>query len=481
MGAYRIADEIRLVGYTAIVIDMISKMSEEQLFGFIDQTVSSDTLFVGWSSTFFLDHTNPSLVTPFKSGEDLFIKVNKYIKDKYPKIKIVYGGAAAFTMLSRARTGINYYLDYVVRGMAENTVIDILNCIKNDETPRHLEQIGNVYDVSYDMAAAGYDFRNHIHTWHETDFIVENECLPIEVARGCIFKCSFCSFPLLGKNKQDNSYIRTEEVVLREILENYEKYKTLTYVITDDTFNERTDKIEMMVRIRDKSKLDLNFVGYNRLDLIGAMPEQAYLLREMNFNGHFFGIDTMNPETAKIVGKSGQPERLIEALYKLKDVYDETNTPIIIQAAYIAGLPHETPETIHHWVSRLTDKTSPVNAISVHTLEMNESSFGKSDIHINHKKYGYTLDENLRWTTDIWNQSDANQFCREILSELYMSERQQVTGWLAAGMSKFGYTYSDFFGMSARHFEENIRPLIPNLVNQDKTLYLERLSAYLAK
>lgn len=479
MGAYRIADELRQHGYSSIVIDMISKMSESQLLDFLEKTVSEETMFLGWSSTFFLDHTNPSIVVPFKTGDNIFIQINKKLKDRYPNLKIVYGGAAAFTLLSQARDGTDFYVDYVVRGMGEGTVIDLMTNIKNNEIPKHLEQIGNTYDVSYDMAGNNHNFRNHVHYWHETDCIVDHECLPIEIARGCIFKCAFCSFPLLGKSKQDNSYIRTEETILQEILDNYEKYKTLTYVITDDTFNERTDKIEMMVRVRDKSKLDLNFVGYNRLDLIGAMPEQMYLLKEMNFNGHFFGIDTMNPDTAKIVGKMSRPEQLVETLYKLKDAYGQT--PMIIQAAYVAGLPYETPENISYWVEKLMAPDSPVNAISVHALEMNESSFGKSDIHSNYPKYGYTIDENLRWTNDIWNQFEANEFCKKIRSDLYMSNRQQVTGWLAAGLSRFGYNYYDFINMPARHFEENIRPTLPPLIAKDAERYISRLTGIVNK
>ena len=60
--------------------------------------------------------------------------------------------------------------------------------------------------------------------------------LPLEVARGCIFKCNFCSFPLNGKGKgeaiRDFSYIRDE------LIENYELYGIEDYWLTDDTFND---------------------------------------------------------------------------------------------------------------------------------------------------------------------------------------------------------------------------------------------------
>ena len=46
-----------------------------------------------------------------------------------------------------------------------------------------------------------------------------------------------------------------------------------------------------MLRVRDRSKLDLSFFGYNRLDLIARKHDQLDLLKDLNFKGMFFGIE----------------------------------------------------------------------------------------------------------------------------------------------------------------------------------------------
>ena len=53
------------------------------------------------------------------------------------------------------------------------------------------------------------------HKFIEQDCILPNETLPLEVSRGCIFKCSFCAFPLNGKTKLD--YLRSPEYIKNEL------------------------------------------------------------------------------------------------------------------------------------------------------------------------------------------------------------------------------------------------------------------------
>ena len=44
----------------------------------------------------------------------------------------------------------------------------------------------------------------------------------------------------------------------------------------------------MMARIRDRSKIDLNFVGFIRMDLVNRFPEQIKLLADMNMNSQYY-------------------------------------------------------------------------------------------------------------------------------------------------------------------------------------------------
>jgi radical SAM superfamily enzyme YgiQ (UPF0313 family) len=279
------------------------------------------------------------------------------------------------------------------------------------------------------------------------------ECLPLEIARGCIFKCKFCGYPLLGKDGRDLSYIKREENLLYEIQKNYEKNKILTYFIVDDTFNERTEKIEMMIRIRDKTKLDLNFVGYNRIDIISAKPEQMYLLKEMNFTGHFFGIESLNHESAKIIGKGSHPDKIIDALSKMKSIYNGRASFI---GGFIIGLPKESPDTLMSWISKITDKDSPIDSFNFSPLMINRrTTFTMSEFEKNPEKYGYTVTDNFNWKNEFWDRETCKNIAENITDSLISSGRQRVSCYFASGLVKLGYDYFEVIKMSANQLSND--------------------------
>lgn len=61
-----------------------------------------------------------------------------------------------------------------------------------------------------------YDTEACDHVWHPRDCVQPGEALPLEMARGCIFKCKFCRYPFIGKSKNDFS--RRIELVRDESL-----------------------------------------------------------------------------------------------------------------------------------------------------------------------------------------------------------------------------------------------------------------------
>ena len=82
----------------------------------------------------------------------------------------------------------------------------------------------------------------------------------------------------MGKNQKDNKYLRSEQSVYDELKNNYENFGVTKYNMLCDTFNETTEKIEMLCRVRDKLKINIKFSSYLRIDLLHAHKEQIPLL-----------------------------------------------------------------------------------------------------------------------------------------------------------------------------------------------------------
>lgn len=483
LGAYRMADVLRKAGYNIIVIDRISHPSEEELIELIDMVVSKHTLFVGYSSTLFIDHSRPGIISPFREGDDRFLRLNQHIKKISNNIKIVYGGAFSHHMMDHGRHH-DFYVDYVIRGIGEAMLVDFVNNIKNDQEPNysrviptpHYAPTNNIHVIDYDVKGASFDFRHSTHKYIDSDVVVPKESLPIEVARGCIFHCAFCTYPLLGKNKQDLSYLRHEDCLYNDIMDNYERYGTTNYVIIDDTFNHRTDNIERMLRVRDRSKIDLSFMGSCRLDLIGSRPEQMSLLRDMNFNAFFFGIESLHHPAAKAVGKGATPEKNIETLYKLRDTYNETNTPLAINSGYIIGLPGETPEIAEHWISVMSAEDFPMDGLNLSCLSIGNGVYGESKMFANPEKYGYEITPSgaySDWKNEIWSRKEALAFTREQALKLHNTRRKKLDAYAAAGLTRLGLDFHTMMKTPQKDVHESEE--IKNMVLKDADNYFATL------
>lgn len=475
MGAYSIANVLRKAGYNILVVDMFSKLTYDELVDTLKSIITEETLFLGYSTTFFFQPDHP--IVPLEGGEDQFVELNQTLKQLFPDLQIVLGGgsAMAFSDLVKKR---ECYLDYIVYGFADDSIIHLVNSLSSKEQPHFDSIVGNTKFITNDIKGEKFDFRNSEHFWSDEDAIQDGECLPIEVGRGCIFKCAFCTFPLIGKSKNDLSYVRLEETILAEIVDNYEKHNTKTYFVVDDTFNERSDKIEMMARIRDKSKIDLNFIGYCRLDLIARKPEQLQLLKDMNFNGFHFGIETLNEASAKAIGKHIPAEELIDTMHQIKYVFDDK---VNIQVPYIAGLPYETPEILDHWVSRLMREDSPIDSFGVIPLWMSESVEGKSKIFSDPAKYGYTIENGHDWKNEHWTYQECIQLAQDYNNKLIQSGRMRMGCFTIAGLLKFGYDYYDLIKMPMKEYLETISPKLPELAKKHQDQYFSDLFSFIQK
>ena len=138
-----------------------------------------------------------------------------------------------------------------------------------------------------------FDFTTSKINWQKKHFINEREHLPIEIARGCIFKCKFCNYFLNGKKLWD--FVKSPETLYDEMSSNFDKFGTTGYMYSDDTYNDSTEKIRVLKeQCYDKLPFNVEFSTYARADLIISNPEQLDILMESGLKAVLFGIETFN-------------------------------------------------------------------------------------------------------------------------------------------------------------------------------------------
>ena len=397
-GPYKVASELRIAGFEVAVIHHLSCFSIDEIKHVLKNLISDHTIFVGINNFFYADlgkkifqedigsiqlgECTPGSFLPH--GKEFNKEIKQLIKTTNPNCKIVLGGPGASD-----QSHFNDF-DYLVVGYADNSIINLARHLL-DSTTKLEKSYKSVYGpiIINDSKAEDYDFVNSKMNYQDSDGIISGETLVIELARGCIFKCTFCSYPLNGKKKLD--FIRSKERIRDELINNYQQFGVTRYIFSDDTVNDSPEKCKMIYEISKSLPFKLEWWGYIRLDLMRAHPETIEWLFESGLRAAFFGIETLNPKTASAIGKVGNRQQLFSVIEKIKEKYGNS---VNLHASFIFGLPYEDMDSMKTTADFLLSNANPLDSWSTQALNIRPS--GKvysneflSDIDKNYSKYGY--------------------------------------------------------------------------------------------
>ena len=414
LGPYRIATALEQAGYTTFVLDYIINFTVEEIKQALQAHLGPDTLWVGFSGTFFWKMYSGSKNTKndmyYTDNDSEISKIFDFVHAN-SNAKMVYGGGGAHFHL------VDNRIDFYIIGYADNTAIALTNYLMHNDINylTHYEKItvSGEERILIDSKKYPEPKMNELVTSFQN--VMPGEGLPIELARGCIFKCKFCNYPLIGKKK--GTYIRDVEQVREELIEHYEKFGTTNYYFTDDTFNDDNDKIEALHRVFTSLPFKPQFSCYLRVDLIHAFPHQADLLTEMGLIGTYFGLETMQPKSATAIGKGLHPNKVKERLYWLDEKW---HNKVNIGAGFILGLPYDTRDYFKEIYAWCREKDNPLDSIDFYPLHLYSrkdknkellSSYS-SEFSLNHEIYGYEfLEDHISWSlkdTDL-NYQEVGQ------------------------------------------------------------------------
>ena len=324
-GAHRIATELRSYNWDCEVVDFVLFWELEELKQLACSRIDNNTKLIGFSHLFYT--WNPKL--------EHFCE---WLKEKWPHLYIFSGSNAWPTINSN-------YIDYYFQGYSEYAIIELCKHLFSNGSPVKYtldEANRKVILPNIDYKAA--PFKDPVIIYEDRDYICPEEWLSIEFSRGCKFKCDFCNFPMLGVK---GDYSRDADSVERQLKDTYDRFGVTRYIVTDETFNDRLSKINKFADVSEKIDFDPLFTGFLRADLLVSNPAQQEALLRMGFIGHYYGVESFNHQTAKTVGKGMHPQRLQQGLIDIKNYFLNNNKKLYRgEISLIAGLPHETKETL---------------------------------------------------------------------------------------------------------------------------------------
>lgn len=481
-GIYRIASTARKEGFSAEVLDHFMYLLfnyPEEVKNITRSILGDGGIILGISASWFIDlekfdadrYISFDRNRKFNSVADTLSEYFEFIRKEFPHVKIVAGGHG--WGLSAVTKNFEKYIDHIVTGFGEKGFSIIANGIANNiiNIPKKIDDVDKqgTYINLHDSDPM-FD--------PEHDVIIPGEVLPLELSRGCRFKCKFCAFPLLGKNPNDLSYLRNKESIKRELQQNYEAWGTTDYFVVCDTFNESEHKMRFVADALDELKLEINIIAYTRLDLVHRHWDvQAPLLDRVGLKAAAIGIETLNDQAGKAIGKGMGRKRVEEALGMMRNKWGKN---IHLHSNFICGLPYETPETYFSWVEDVMYKRNGIDldSFSLYALSINHPGARvdfASEFDLNAEKYGYTHNANgAGWTNEFWDSSISSTTVRHLAARARDEKLTRVDAW--ATMSLRNYQLS---------WEECFSTTYPDLTSEKmlnlKIDYFERYVALLKK
>ena len=436
IGAYKCAHQLRANGYTCLVVDHTHTFTIEEMRTLITASVTADTKLVGFSDTFMMTSDVPKTDTGYKylplpesqfmpQGQEFARQVISELKQASPDVKIVVGGAKTHPNYN------NKLVDFVNLGFSEASVVDVADHVfKNLPLPNSYKNIWGCTIVD-DKTASTYNFKDHTFQWQATD-VVNMRVLPLEVSRGCIFKCKFCSYPLLGK--KNNDYIRDVDRIRDELQRNYDLYGVEYYYIIDDTFNDNKIKLAGMLEAVQQLTFKPKFWAYNRLDLIARDLASSDLLYDIGVRGFYFGIETLYMPAGKVIGKGYDRQKMIDAISYMRNKYPD----ITMHGSFIVGLPGESIESSTDTFNKILSQDIPLHSVNFKGLQIFDLAkvSWSSEFSRDFAQYGYTqIPEvttmpraNINWTSEITDRDSASATAKQFNAEWDASQRAYLPG-----------------------------------------------------
>jgi hypothetical protein len=451
LGPYLLRHVLSKNGYSCQVIDHCQEFTADELYNHIVHFVTDDTVCLGFSTTFWRDIEKKIWDNGWGMPPNLYHASVKF-KQNYPHIKLVLGGAGIRNVGDHVD-----HVDALVVGESEDLFIELLDHwtkgtaeppVKINETlnkPYYNTCINKTYDISK------CDFM-----WSKQDCIVHGEPLPLETARGCIFKCKFCSYPHLGKKKFD--YLKPLDHIRNHMMSNHEKFGTTHYIMLDDTFNDSEHKIDGFLEMTRTLPFKIGYVAYIRADLVHRFEGMAEKLQESGLEACFFGLESLHPAASMAVGKGWSGKHAREYIPEL--LHNIWKDKVNVTTGFIVGLPRETEESLLDTLKWVNDNdimtfwlglgiSSPE---SLAAGSMDGVAFS-SEFERNAGVYGYKFDDKGWWYTELFNHHKAQKFAMESLN--FKRKLKRISCWFHIQLRAFGYTDDELWDIAKSNLTHN--------------------------
>lgn len=438
-------------GFRVVAPDIVPYLTQEQIFELVEAFIPTGIKFVGLSTSWIdvkKNHGSYSWLTA-----DFF----RSFKERFPHLLLITGGHQSHRFDS-----VFSYIDYHFQGFSDVSFVEFLKLINGQPNGLKFKEYKNakIIESNVDYPVINPDDIETVFV--KEDGFLPHQPLPIELSRGCIFRCTFCRHPFQGKKDYD-SYQRSPESLARELKRNYELFGTTRYSVMDDTINDSIEKLDRLRRAIDLAQLPkFEFVGYIKPELIVTKPEMIQMLADLGLRGAYLGIESFKNATRRAIGRGVDIERVKESVFKLAEV---NNRQVQIYGSFIVGLPHESPDEVVETAEFLiANAKNFCHAWEFHPLAiLNQTvtvhlSSEKSSLDKNPGKFNYVFPDDSKkyhWKNEFYTYDQAVEHAAAMMR--LSRDKMYYGGWRIAGCWHLGMSEHEITNSQSRpEFEQQL-------------------------
>jgi radical SAM superfamily enzyme YgiQ (UPF0313 family) len=285
---------------------------------------------------------------------------------------------------------------------------------------------------------------------------------------------------MIGKKNLD--FIRNIELLREEMQSNYDRFGVDIYYIIDDTFNDNDFKLDTMLEAVKQLTFKPKFWAYTRLDLL-TTRQHVDKLYQIGLCGMYFGIESLNPATAKIIGKGFDRSKQIQTIKEIREKY---NNDIIMHGSFIIGLPEESLDSIHDTFNRVMSEDVPLHTFRFAGLWLDRDTRVNwiSELSKNYTDYGYAVEPadqddiyGMKWSNKFMDRTKAFALANTFNRQAFETERYYVPGQIVWALFNYGYDFNFLSNLKYKNINWNKIETQdkPKFMNEYKQQLIEKL------
>lgn len=278
------------------------------------------------------------------------IAIARHLKKASPAMPIILGGAHA-TLLPEETLAAASEVDVIIRGEAEDTILDLLKVLELGQPLSSVSGITYRKDgevVSNPARSKDTDLDSlpflayHLLPWKKYRPHPPHGRYPpfaaIITSRGCPYRCSYCSKPIFGNKFRGQSALR----VVEEVAYHQKRFGIRELVFYDDVFTLDKKRAHAIADELIKRRLKVHWSCETRVNLV-----DGELLRHLKQAGCYsisYGIESGSQKILDTLDKGINPGQVEEAVRLSREAGLET------VGYFMIGSPGETAETIQQTI-----------------------------------------------------------------------------------------------------------------------------------